>query len=227
MASKKFRDFTRKGRTIRPFFFGRPSKNIRKQREQLIVTVAALYATGRGAEVQPLLRSLANFVSTQRRFLEELFIHLSLVLGFPTMIDGLERLAMIPGPRKRVRSKVTPVPGRLLLERVYGSQTRKLLTNLRTFHPELPRWVVRDVYGKVYARRGMTLRERELCNVVVLLFQHLEKQLISHIRGVQRAGMPHSDLKRAVRTAMRVAGQGPLRASRLLVRPVVSQKKKM
>lgn len=226
MVSKKYRDFTKKGRTIRPFFFGRRSRNIGKQREQVIVTVSALYATGRGEDVQSLLRSWAPFIATQRRFFEELFIHLSLVVGFPTMIDGLERLAMIAGPRTRVRKKVKSVPGRLLLERVYGNQTKKLLTNLRLFHTELPRWVVRDVYGKVYSRRGMTLRERELCNVIVLLFQHLEKQLISHIRGVQRAGMSHSDLKKAVRTAMRVAGLEKLQESRLLARQVVSQKKK-
>lgn len=200
--------------------------NIRKQREQAIVIMSALYATGRGAEVETMLRSKPVFVASQRRFVEELFIHLSLVLGFPTMIDGLENLSRFSRQRLRVRSKVNPGAGRLLLERVYGNQTEKLLANLRSFHPELPGWVVRDVYGKIYSRKGLTLRERELCNVIVLSFQGFEKQLNAHIRGVQRAGMRLADLRKALYLAMRVTGRRKLRAVRFL-RPVVSQKKKM
>lgn len=200
--------------------------NTKKQREELIITVSALYASGRGSTVAAFLRSRQAFVASERLFLEEFFIHLSLLLGFPTMIDGLENLSRISQTRFRIQKKANRFPGRVLLERVYGNQTDKLLTNLRAFHPELPGWVVRDVYGKVYARKGMTLRERELCNVIVLLFQNLEKQLISHIRGVQRAGMQWSDLRKAMLLAMKVAGRRKSRAFGLL-RPVVSQRKKM
>jgi 4-carboxymuconolactone decarboxylase len=141
------------------------------------------------------------------------------------MIDGLEKLSKehpTPAQRRRMQ-KLTH--GSVLLRRVYGEQTNKLLTNLGSFHPELPAWVVKDVYGKVFARRGLTLSERELSNVVVLSFQNLEKQLRSHIRGAQRAGLSLADLRRALMLAMRVTGRKRLRGMELL-HPVVSQKKK-
>ncbi|MEX1138789.1 MAG: carboxymuconolactone decarboxylase family protein [Bacteroidota bacterium] len=196
-----------------------------KKREQILVVVSALYATGQGEKVESLLRSEFSFPGTDRRFFEELFIHLSLVLGFPTMIDGLENLSKVSSPESRPRRKINPGTGHLLLRRVYGNRTKKLLANLRSIHPELPAWVVRDVYGKVFSRKGLTLRERELCNVIVLSFQNLEKQLRSHVRGAQRAGMQVSDLRRALRLAMKMTGRKKLRAIEFL-RPVVSQKKK-
>ena len=188
--------------------------------------LSALYASGKAKRVEALLRSIVVSNRIRRLFLEELFIHLSLVLGFPTMIDGLEQLSKVYPRNSRARNKEKSSTGYGILRKVYGDQAGKLLSNLRTFHPELSAWVVRDVYGKIYARKGLSLRERELSNVVVLSFQNLEKQLRSHIRGARRAGMSPPDLRRALMLAMRVTSHRNLRAIKLL-RPVVSQKKKM
>ncbi|MEX2117054.1 MAG: carboxymuconolactone decarboxylase family protein [Bacteroidota bacterium] len=197
----------------------------RQQRERFVVILSALYAVGKGRNVESWLPFTSDSVRPGRRFLEELFIHLSLILGFPTMIDGLEKLSRLYPPNSQLPKSTNARNGLAILRRVYGDQTKKLLTNLRALHPELPAWVVKDVYGKVFSRRGMSLRERELCNVVVLSFQNLEKQLRSHIRGAQRAGMSLPDLRKALLLAQRVTGRRELRAIELL-RPVVSQKKK-
>jgi 4-carboxymuconolactone decarboxylase len=141
------------------------------------------------------------------------------------MIDGLERLSKQHPRAAQQRTRQKSVHGSILLRRVYGDQAAKLLINLGSFHPELPTWIVRDVYGKVFARRGLTLSERELANVVVLSFQNLEKQLRSHIRGAQRAGLSVNDLRAALTLAMRTTGRKRLHGMELL-REVVSQKKK-
>jgi 4-carboxymuconolactone decarboxylase len=195
-------------------------------RKRSVIVVSALYASGKPQRVDRWLRTNKAAHRIGRLFFEELFIHLSLLLGFPAMIDGLERLSMhFPTASRRRRKQKSAEGGSSLLQRVYGDQAARLLANLGSFHPELPTWVVKDVYGKVFARRGLTLSERELANVVVLSFQNLEKQLRSHIRGAQRVGLSLADLNEALALAMRSTGHKRLRGATVL-RTVVSQKKK-
>ncbi|MBI5464604.1 MAG: carboxymuconolactone decarboxylase family protein [Ignavibacteriales bacterium] len=53
---------------------------------------------------------------------------------------------------------------------------------------------MKDTYGKVFARPGLELAERELLNVIVLANQKLERQLYSHIRGALRCGLNPAQL---------------------------------
>lgn len=126
--------------------------------------------------------------------LAELFFHLSLLLGFPTMLDGLEKLALLELTPRKMGQKI-PSRTRLqkkgldMLMRVYGDQTPRLLESLKRIHAGLPDMIVGHVYGRVFGRRGMTLKERELVNVTVLTIQGLNRQLYSDIRGALRVGV--------------------------------------
>ncbi len=111
------------------------------------------------------------------------------------MLDGLESLAQVRGrparrlstehrPRRRLRES-----GMKVLRKIYGNQTEKLLGSLARLHADLPRMIVEDVYGRIIARSGMTIAEREIVNVTVLTIQGLNRQLYSHLRGALRVGV--------------------------------------
>jgi alkylhydroperoxidase/carboxymuconolactone decarboxylase family protein YurZ len=121
------------------------------------------------------------------------------------MLDGLEVAAeFFPRSirfRRRVVSRSTiRRRGYATLSKVYGKQTEKLLNALDRLHPLLRTMIVEDVYGRVIARPGMTLRERELVNLVVLTVQGLEKQLYSHLRGALRMGVSPTSLRSLLRS---------------------------
>lgn len=107
------------------------------------------------------------------------------------MLDGLEQMVfdkLLP-PRsgaQRVFSGKSSSRGKKILQYVYGSQVSKLLAGLRRLENSIPNMITTNVYGAVFARPGMSLRERELVNVAVLTVQGLERQLYSHLRGALR-----------------------------------------
>ena len=185
----------------RPFFiFSMKPKKARQygltDRERTCVLVSAFYATQNRIDA---VRLLSKSKKLDKRLLVELFFHLSLLLGFPTMLDGLEKLAvrkLLPrNARRKRQTQGLQKKGMDVLKHVYGDQASKLLTSLRRIHPDLPDMIVQDVYGKVIARSGMTLRERELVNITVLTIQGLERQLYSHVRGALRVGVPAGVLR--------------------------------
>lgn len=44
-------------------------------------------------------------------------------------------------------------------------------------------WLIIEGYGKVLGRKGLSLKERELCIVSILSAMKFEEQLYSHIIG--------------------------------------------
>lgn len=193
-------------------------------RQRTLVMISILSALQRKEQVGKELRH-ARQGGIPRKALEELFIHFSLILGFPTMLDGLERLQILwPRVPRIVAPKPSPAKGRKILASIYGDQTEKLLRNLKQLHDEAADWIIRDVYGKVFSRHGLSLRERELVTVAVLSLQGLERQLYSHMRGALRLGVREETLQRALRLVERVTGRRQ-RGARAILSQVVSQRK--
>ena len=174
---------------LKPLF---KSLNLTK-RQKYCVAVSALYAVGLRNHGNTVLEKAIRRDRIPPHLFSELFIHLSLFLGFPTMLEGLERLKTISG------SKITASKSRISLgssgngmkifREIYGDQAKKVLLNLKGLHSDMIRWVIRDAYGKIFTRGGMSLGERELVNVVVLAIQGFAPQLFSHLRGALRVGI--------------------------------------
>ncbi len=126
------------------------------------------------------------------------------------MLDGLEFTTLLFGIKNNSISR-KKIPnekrGFHLLRRVYGNQTERLLNNLGLLHSELPTWIVKDVYGKVFGRKGFSLSERELANAVALAVQGLDRQLYSHIRGSLRAGIHPEALKEVMQLIEKTSGR--------------------
>lgn len=180
------------------------SRKTLSPRERLCILLPALYALGRREEALAVMRTAITKRQTPRTFFAELFIHLSLLIGFPNMLDGLEKLAHVQSrvrhaPSDRLSPSQLRKRGLRALHRVYGTQAEKLLRSLAAVHADLPRMIVEDVYGRVIARAGLTIAERELVNMTVLTIQGLHRQLYSHIRGALRVGIPPGVLRTVLR----------------------------
>jgi len=81
---------------------------------------------------------------------------------------------------------------------IYGSKYDKLIYNVRHFSPDLSKWLVLEGYGKVLGRKGLSLKERELCIVSVLSILKFEDQLYSHINGAARTGAKLIEIKSVI-----------------------------
>jgi len=78
--------------------------------------------------------------------------------------------------------------GEINCRKIYGDKYHKLINNVKKFSPDLAEWLVLEGYGKVLGRKGLSLKERELCIVAVLSVMEFEDQLYSHINGAFRTG---------------------------------------
>ncbi|MBI4429283.1 MAG: hypothetical protein HY562_09205 [Ignavibacteriales bacterium] len=168
------------------------SRNLSKG-QKYCVAVTALYALGRRDQATQLIRKAMSDERIPLRLFSELFIHLSLFLGFPTMLEGLERLNVLNGAVKkpaRQGRKISTADGLKVFRKIYGDSTEKVLSGLNALHEHMTRWVLRDAYGKIFVRPGISLAERELVNVVVLGMQGFAPQFYSHVRGALRVGVP-------------------------------------
>jgi 4-carboxymuconolactone decarboxylase len=94
------------------------------------------------------------------------------------------------------------VRGETVCHRVYGDNYAKLRANVAGLHPSLDRWMVIEGYGKVLGRRGLGLRERELCIVALLTADGREVQLHSHLRGSLNVGASTGEVEAAIRIAL-------------------------
>lgn len=166
--------------------------------------IAALMLRGRRLALERLIQDLITQKRLSRRFLEEVMIHLSLVLGFPHMLQGLEVIsgaastprgvALENTGQKNLRRK-----GAHTFSRVYGLQSARVLQFLDGLVPGMSGWILDNVYGRVYARRGLTLAEREVLTLVALNAHGHTKQLVGHLRGALRAGLSSSELRSILR----------------------------
>ncbi len=198
-------------------------------RQECCVRIATLFTLNRRREAFTLLKNRYRPNVIPTLFLEELFIHLSLVLGFPAMLEGLEFVKRArPGARQHrtKRPLKSGESGERILRRIYGRQSVKLLSNIGEIHPDARSMIVRDVYGKVFSRTGLKLSERELINVTVLALQGLDRQLYSHLRGCIRVGIGQNAMKHVLSLIQKYSNRN-MEAARTLLRMVVSQKKKL
>ena len=187
-----------------------PSARHLTTRQRYCVGITLLLGLNKREAAKNLIRRARKEARLPRAFFDELFLHLSLLFGFPTMLDGLEFTTSLFGigkekdPRK---NHLYEKRGLQILRRVYGNQTDRLLGNLRVLHADLPSWIVEDVYGKVFGRKGLSLSERELANAVALAAQGLHRQLYSHIRGSLRMGIHPQALKEIMRLVEKTSGR--------------------
>jgi len=83
-------------------------------------------------------------------------------------------------------------------KKIYGRTFDKLISNVKSFSPELSDWLILEGYGKVMGRKGLSLNQRELNNVSVLAALKFEDQLYSHINGAFRTKAAKEQIERVI-----------------------------
>ncbi len=192
------------------------------------VLIACYFAVGMRNKSLPILRRGLRDRRLTERSLAEVFLHLSLLLGFPTMLEGLAMLRSVMGDAKtshtnKLSDKDRFARGTTVLKRVYGRMYDRLLANLKSVHPELPELITRDVYGRIISRPGLSLKDREVINVAVLTIQELHEQLYSHIRGALRLGVSAKNIERVILMSSRIGGTDPARSLSMLSKLIASR----
>ena len=77
-----------------------------------------------------------------------------------------------------------------LLQRVDGEGGAQLVDSLKDIAPDVGRYIIEFAFGDIYAREGLSLRDRELATIASLCTQGTcEPQLKVHIRGARNAGL--------------------------------------
>lgn len=113
--------------------------------------------------------------------------------GFPRTIELLTLLrearagAPAPAPAEALAGAV-PGRGRAVWDAIYRNNAEEVLASLEELHPGFPGLVLEDAYGRLLARPGLSLAERELLAVAALALMGLAAPLGSHVRGALRNG---------------------------------------
>jgi len=177
-------------------------------RARPLLAFAAAMARGRAG---PAARALdaARAAGTPRRAAEETALMLVLHAGYPAALEAARLLAARwPGRARRTREG-GPTRwmrrGERLARRVYGASYPRLRRNVRALHPDLDRWMIEQGYGRVLGRGGLAAATRELVAVAVLAALGWERQLVSHLLGAARTGVPKPAIRAAWSAGRRVA----------------------
>ncbi len=178
---------------------GRPAPVLRAT--SALCRYAAAMARGRDAAAASALTE-ARALGAPRRAAEECALMLMLYAGYPGALEGLRVLnSAWPGRARRSREG-TPrdwhARGAALCRRVYGPAYDKLLPAVRTLHPDLAVWMEEHGYGRVLARAGLGVIERELVTVAALAALGWERQLVSHVLGARRVGASDAAVQAAL-----------------------------
>jgi len=158
-------------------------------RFQWLLAVSVDLATGQRARASRALRKAVSSRTVRPGEAAEAILHLALLCGIPTCLDGLDRLAGITGRLSLRRDASSRRRGLKAFRDIYGNQADVVLRRLRALDPFLEKWIIRDVYGTVYSRDGFPLKERAIITGIILGIQRLDRQSASHIRGALLLGV--------------------------------------
>lgn len=140
--------------------------------------------------------------SINRRKIYEALLQTYLFAGFPSALISLsifnEYFPGVNSLRSNNSNIKFKVIGEVNCRKIYGDKFEKLIENISAFSPELAEWLVSEGYGKVFGRKHLTLKERELINVSILAALKFSSQLYSHINGAYRFKATLREIRHAI-----------------------------
>lgn len=131
----------------------------------------------------------------------EALLQTYLFAGFPSALISLKIFNQIVSREKKYSGydlhKYTE-RGKKNCKIIYGNKYEKLISNVKSLSPEMAEWLVVEGYGKVLGRKGLSLKEREVCIVSILAALKFRDQLYSHINGAIRVKISIEFLKKII-----------------------------
>lgn len=189
-----------------------------------MVIYSATIASGDEAAIS-LALTLSRRAGVTRESLYEVILQSYLFLGFPRMLGAAELLAEDwpgqngSGPRQPdLQIESWWRRGEENFKQVYGDNARRLKDRVESFAPEVFDWMIFEGYGKVLARPQLEMPLRELSIIAFLMVDDRPRQLLSHIRGALRVGVPPVRIVQAIEDLRAVAPTAHASARQMLVR---------
>ena len=145
----------------------------------------------------------AIVIGVKENHLYESLLQNYLFTGYPSALLSLKILKEYLPEMKNAEAETWGLNkylerGTKICKRIYGKKFNKLISNVKTFSPELSDWLLLEGYGKVLGRKGLSLKKRELNIIAVLTVLRFEEQLYSHINGAFRTRASKEEIKRVI-----------------------------
>lgn len=165
---------------------------------KLLISITLIALENKENELKTLCREYLQQYSIQPIY--EALLQLHLFAGYPCSLTALSILHseyQQIHPKSLIADSIDNEPfhyqtykdrGLQTCELVYTNTFAPLMAKLKEFSPQLQEWMLIDGYGKTLSRSGLSIQEREILVVSVLLVQGWKKQLYSHLRGAKNVG---------------------------------------
>jgi 4-carboxymuconolactone decarboxylase len=143
------------------------------------------------------LHGLAAELGIEPMRLQETALQVVAYGGFPRAIAGLALWADVrggdapdgaTGSLSEGAAEDQAAAGRAVWDAVYAHNGGDVIDSLEHLAPGFSGWVLEAAYGRILARPGLSLEERELLAVAALTLMALPAPLGSHARGALRNG---------------------------------------
>jgi len=125
-----------------------------------------------------------------------------LFAGFPSALVSLKKfndIIPLKNPSQRDSTRLSSFEkGKIICRKIYGNKFDKLISNIYEFSPELSEWLIKEGYGKVISRTGLSIQERELSIISILSCLKYKSQLYSHINGAYRNKVNKQRIKKVI-----------------------------
>ncbi len=91
---------------------------------------------------------------------------------------------------------------------------------------DLGRHIVEFVYGEIYLRPGLSLRDRELAAVATLVALGRSSQLPQHLRASLKAGLTADELREVIIQTATIAGFPPTMNAMSTLKSIVAEQER-
>ncbi len=153
---------------------------------------------------------------------EEVLLQSYLFAGFPRALNAMRVWRDVSGTHAPSVDQASDASvaadtmrmGEQTCRKVYGHKYDALRQSVSRLHPALDTWMVRDGYGEVLSRPGLSLVERELCIVAACAASEQLPQLKSHLRGARNCGATIEDLAQTLSALTDIVTREALIAAR-------------
>jgi 4-carboxymuconolactone decarboxylase len=109
--------------------------------------------------------------------------------------------------------------GRDKMLEVHGEKALRTVESLG----DLGRFILEFAYGEVYSRPGLSLRDRQLVTVGVLVALGRSSQLPVHLRSSLKAGITSDELKEVILQTATLAGFPPAMSAMSTLKTILGE----
>ncbi|HEX9124416.1 MAG TPA: carboxymuconolactone decarboxylase family protein [Actinomycetota bacterium] len=110
--------------------------------------------------------------------------------------------------------------GRRKMLDVHGERALRTIEGLG----DLGRFIIEFAYGEVYVRPGLSLRDRQIATVAVLVALGRSSQLPVHLRSSLKAGLSPDELKEIILQVATLAGFPPAMNAMSTLKTILAEK---